>query len=246
MSAPESKTSGCLRGKTSFPQTKHDYRFSMKHYVLKHCLPPWHFDPATNRQLKLLRFFGKDISQPLTKGACSRIIANLFANPANKHLWTAYVFTTGDEGDTSTDLQPYSHEALSAVTIPDDWRPQRLGSNQSSSRGGMEKLIAETLKDGSPFDEPLPEIILRGRIFCFTGNFDFGPRKKCQDAVTSRGGLVSREVTRSIDVLVVGNDANPQWSHGSYGNKIEKAMLLKLQTGKPFIIPELYWRTLFV
>jgi NAD-dependent DNA ligase len=216
----------------------------MKQYALKSLLPAWHFDPATNRQLKLLRFFGKDISQPLTKGVCSGIIGRLFSNPANKYLWTAYVFATGDEDDTSTNLQPHSHEALLKVVIPKDWRPKQLGIGGSSSRGSLEKLIAETLKEGSPFDDPLPEIHMKGRNFCFTGDFEFGPRKQCQEATTSRGGLVSREVTRSTDVLVVAKDANPRWSHGSYGNKIEKALILKLQHGKPIIIPELYWRTL--
>ena len=68
----------------------------MKTYQLKSIHPAWHFDPATFGQLKVLRFFGIDISRPLTKGVCSGIIGRLF-RPRQQASWTAYVYTTGDE-----------------------------------------------------------------------------------------------------------------------------------------------------
>ena len=216
----------------------------MKTYILRSILPDWHFDPATTRQLKLLGFFGIDISQPLTKGWCSGVIGRLFSEPANKHLWAAYVFTTGDEDDTSIALRPYDRAELVDVRIPDEWRPKRATGTTSATRKALEELIADTLRDGSPFDDPLPEVTFSGRTFCFTGEFEFGTRKQCQEAVLNRGGLVSKGITRSTDVLVIANDANPRWAHGGYGNKIEEAMIFKLQHRKPSIIPELYWRTL--
>ena len=60
----------------------------------------------------------------------------------------------------------------------------------------------------------------------------------------SRGGSITDGITSKTDVLVIGNDPNPNWSHGSYGNKISDAMVRKLQHRKPVIIPELYWRAL--
>ena len=215
----------------------------MKEYVIRSVLPSWHFDPATTRQLKLLRFFGSNISQPLTKGVCSGMISRLFSDPANKHLWAAYVFTTGDD-DESTDLWPHDRTLLANVCIPDEWRPKRGAGMSSSSRKAFEELIAETLREGSPFDDPLPEVSFEKRTFCFTGEFDFGTRKQCQEAVLALGSLVSKSITRSTDVLVIANDASPRWAHGGYGQKIEDAMILKLQHRRPIIIPELYWRTL--
>jgi NAD-dependent DNA ligase len=216
----------------------------MKGYDPRSVLPAWHFDRATNRQLKLLRFFGVDISQPLTKGACSGIIARLFSDPANKQVWAAYLFTTGDEGDASTELAPHDRAALAGVRIPDDWRPHRGADSSSSSRKALEQVVVDILKAGSPFDDPLPDLSVPGTAFCFTGEFEFGTRKECQAAVTNRGGLVTDGVTRRTQVLVVGNDPNPNWSHGSFGNKISDAMILRLQFGKPSIIPELFWREL--
>src|SRR5476649_861115 len=102
----------------------------MKIYELKSnqqraFVPDWHFDQATVGQLKVLRFFENDISRPLTKGVCSGIIGRLFSNPANKHLWNAYVYTTDDYDRSSTDLQPHDKAVLARTTIPDDWKPKR-------------------------------------------------------------------------------------------------------------------------
>jgi NAD-dependent DNA ligase len=215
----------------------------MKQYVLNEVLPDWHFDPATTRQLKLLKFFGVDVSEPLTKGVCSGIISRIFSDPSNKHLWAAYVFTTGDEGEDSSELMPYDKIALSQVSIPEDWRP-KSNSVVASARKALAGMIEDILRDGSPFDDPLPEVAISGMSFCFTGEFDYGTRKECQAAVISRGGNITDGITRKTQVLVIGNDPNPNWSHGSYGNKIADAMILRLQYAKPCIIPELLWRKL--
>lgn len=215
----------------------------MKNYVLKEVFPDWHFDPATNRQLKLLKFFGVDVSRSMTKGTCSGIISRIISEPSKKQLWTAYVFTTGDEDDSSTELLPHDLTALSKVSIPEGWRP-KSSSDSSSTRKAHEDIVADILKEGSPFDDPMPEIAIVGTSFCFTGEFDFGSRKECQAAVISRGGAITTGVTRKTQVLVIGNDPNPNWSHGGYGNKIADAMILRLQYSQPHIVPELLWRKL--
>jgi NAD-dependent DNA ligase len=213
-------------------------------------VPAWHFDIATARQLKVLRFFGTDVSKPLTKGRASGIIARLFSDPANEHLWAAYVYTTGDEDHTSAELRPHDRTVLSKTEIPSDWHPKQSSNNSLRKLTDRRRLTAkrelvtEILTDGSPFDEPLPEITLLGTAFCFTGLFQYGTRKECQAAILSRGGRVSEHVNSQTDVLVIGHDANPNWAEGNFGNKICEAMVLKLQNCKPLIIPESYWRTL--
>lgn len=216
----------------------------MRKYLLKAVFPDWHFDPATPRQLKLLRFFDIDITKPLTKGLCSSIIARLFSDAANKHLWAAYVFTTGDEYDNSADLKPHDRSALVGVSIPEDWRPKSASSTSSSAHKALELMVEDILKDGSPFDDPLPAIDIARTAFCFSGKFTFGTRKECQAAVAAKGGYSTDRVTSETDVLVVGNDDNPNWSHGTYGNKISEAMILRLKYNKPKVIPELFWREL--
>lgn len=216
----------------------------MKTYELKKFAPTWHFDAATFGQLKVLQFFGISIEPPPTKGAASGIIGRLFSDLANKHLWAAYVFTTGDEEHTSVELRPHNRNALAKVVIPEEWRPKRGSSIPSAAQKGLEELIGNLLKEGSPFDDPLPEISIAGKCFCFTGRFEFGPRSQCQQAVVSRGASVTDGVTSKTDILVIGSDANPAWAHGGYGNKIEAAMVNRMKRGKPAIIPETLWKQL--
>ncbi|MCE0483851.1 MAG: BRCT domain-containing protein [Methylacidiphilales bacterium] len=218
--------------------------YQLKPLQQKAFIPDWHFDPATIGQLKVLSFFGIDISKSLTKGVCSGIIGRLFSNPENKHLWNAYVYTTGDEDRTSSILFPHDKAALAQVKIPDDWKPKRSSNIPGKTYKVLEELVVEVLKDGSPFDDPLPEITIQGTAFCFTSKFQFGTRKECEAAIISRGGTTTKDITSKTNVLVVGNHPNPNWSHGSYGNKIINAMILKLHHHKPLIIPELYWSAL--
>jgi NAD-dependent DNA ligase len=216
----------------------------MKTYELKRFVPSWHFDPATVRQLKVLRFFGKPIDPPPTKGAASGLIVRIFSDTANKHLWAAYVYTTGDEESTSIELCPHDRDALVNVVIPEEWHPKRGPAISGADRKVLEEIISGLLKEGSPFDDPLPEISIQCKSFCFTGAFDYGSRSDCRQAVVSRGGSLTDGVTSETDVLVIGSKASPAWAHGSYGHKIEAAMVCRMQRGKPTIIPEAYWREL--
>jgi len=216
----------------------------MRTYVLKDFLPAWHFDPATNRQLKVLRFFGVPIDPAPSKGRAGGIIGRLFSDSNNKHLWTAYIYTTGDEDDANTELRPHDRAALAQIVIPEDWRPRPRSTINNEKRKALEIMVSDLLKEGSPFDDPLPEISIAGKCFAFTGVFEYGSRGECQKAVVSHGGSISDGVTVKTDALVIGSDANPSWAHGNYGNKIEAALIRRMQSGKPVIIPEAFWKKL--
>ena len=115
--------------------------------------------------------------------------------------------------------------------------------------------LAETLKQliGGKLDEvaeagfvselPLDRveaIDVPDRLFCFTGDFVFGPRNICERAVESRGGLIAG-VSKKLHYLVVGGLGSAEWKHGSFGTKIEKAIQHK-QAGVPLkIVHEDVW-----
>ncbi len=216
----------------------------MSTFLLKDYLPPWHFDPATVRQLKVLKFFGVSIDPVPTKGQAGSVVGRLLSNPANKQLWAAYVYGTGDEDDSTVELRPFDREQLSTLVVPEGWHPARRTAGDNGKQKALEKLVADLLKEGSPFDDSVPELAIAGKCFAFTGRFDFGSRSECQKAVLDQGGDCSDGVTSKTDVLVIGSDANPGWAHGSYGNKIEAAILRRMQRGKPVIVPEAFWRKL--
>lgn len=70
---------------------------------------------------------------------------------------------------------------------------------------------------------PAPQINFEDKSFCFTGQFSFGKRQKCQDTTEAQGAKISKGVNLSLDYLVIGNLASEFWIETSYGRKIQKA-----------------------
>lgn len=103
--------------------------------------------------------------------------------------------------------------------------------------GGALDQMAEAPKVTTlAFDDDI-EIEHQERLFCFTGDFAFGPRSICEKAVIVRGGNVAN-VTKKLHYLVIGGLGSAEWKHGSFGTKIEKAMELKQKGFDLKIVPE--------
>ena len=201
--------------------------------------PKWFYDPPTNRQIKVLKFF--HAYEPPNKGVASGVITRLFLDEKNKKLWEKYVYHTGDEFQNNAELMPFDLEELRAVVVPDDWMPKRTSHVPSKRQERLRELIAEILREGSPFDDPVPNISFVGASFAFTGKFTSGTRAECQEAVTVLGAVAQNDVNRSTDYLTIGNEGSEDWAQGSHGRKIEKAMILRMETRKPAILAEDDW-----
>lgn len=79
------------------------------------------------------------------------------------------------------------------------------------------------------------------RTFCLTGEFCFGSRNACQDAIKARGGEIAVSVTKRLHYLVVGGLGSTEWKHGSFGTKVEKAMKLKAAGCSLLVVHEDPW-----
>jgi DNA ligase (NAD+) len=194
-------------------------------------------DSASNRQKKALRFFGIRFGPKLSVGAAGAMIHELLSDEAKDERWQKYLYLTQDFDSDSDQLKPFSRADLDAVKIPDGW------SGYKAVAEFKEALAARIVRDESPFDQPPPKVIFKGKSFLFTGQFTFGSRKECQKAVASVGGISSdqKQVNHLIDYLVVGSAGSKAWSKGSYGNKIESAVLSRRQHGTPSVISEEHW-----
>jgi NAD-dependent DNA ligase len=194
--------------------------------------------PASNRLLKLLKFFEVPDPSDMPADEAWENRAALFEDPANKERWNKYVYLTGDVSSKSPDLEPFDPIALESVTLPQDWSAAR------AEREYREQMAAKILQDRPLYDTPQPQIIFENRIFLFTGEFEFGTRTRCEQKVRQRGGVIpkNKEVSHVIDYLVVGAKGSAHWKHEMYGAKIEAAVVERHIHGKPVIITEEYWR----
>jgi hypothetical protein len=92
-----------------------------------------------------------------------------------------------------------------------------------------------------PLTHPLPALEFAGRCYVFTGKFDFGSRRSCEEQVTLRGGVCKEAVGRTTDVLVIGNLGSRDWMQTSFGRKIEMAVQQQ-RNGRPVaIVSEQHW-----
>jgi hypothetical protein len=196
---------------------------------------------ASHRQRKLLRFFDVAFSANISTGAAGWEIATIMANEECREKWRRYLFLTRDFDSDTDSLKPFDKEALQAVEIPQDW------SSSDAFRQFRDELVDDILHDESPFDRPQPTVMFARRTFMFTGKFTFGTRNACRDAVMARGGSApdQKSVSHLVDYLVIGAEGSKTWRRGTYGNKIEEAILSRRDYGSPAIISEGHWVVAF-
>lgn len=107
---------------------------------------------------------------------------------------------------------------------------------------GNDIEIGEALKATTlPLCAPAPTLRFPDRAYCFTGTFNYGGRRQCEEAVVNRGGTCG-SLTRKTDVLVIGVYATESWKHSAFGRKIMKACDMR-DSGVPIaIVSEQHWR----
>lgn len=128
---------------------------------------------------------------------------------------------------------------LSDNRLDDDEQKDLLDLVMSISRPRADSGVI--VPSRLPLNDPVPEIVVAERCFCFTGVFDFGSRAECIKAIAARGGVADKGITRKLHYLVIGNIGSEVWRHTSFGAKIVKAVEYR-DAGCPLaIISENSW-----
>ena len=115
------------------------------------------------------------------------------------------------------------HEVLIDNIITDEERSHLLhelktiSGNDFSQTGSALPEHIESIFDNDP------TVIYENNEFVFTGEFMFGTRVACQQAVTRRGALVKDYVTHKTNYLIIGTRSSPDWITENFGRKIQKA-----------------------
>jgi NAD-dependent DNA ligase len=103
---------------------------------------------------------------------------------------------------------------------------------ETGAAGGFATQLPADVIDAVTFD---------GSLFCLTGKFLYGPRKKCENAIISRGGRITNNITCHLNYLVVGTLSSRDWLYSSFGHKIQKAIENKRLGQALSIITEERW-----
>ena len=92
-----------------------------------------------------------------------------------------------------------------------------LSGNDFSNTGAAMPEQIESIFDTDPM------VIFDKNEFVFTGDFLFGTRVACEEAVVRRGAVVKSYVTQKTNYLVIGTRSSPDWITANFGRKIQKA-----------------------
>lgn len=129
---------------------------------------------------------------------------------------------------------------LADGVVSDDERKYLLETLQKLIGGTLEELQQTTHVSELMLDD-VPSVNFAGHTFCLTGEFVFAPRSLCAEAIERRGGKVATAVSKKLNYLVVGGLGSPEWKHGSFGTKVEKAMALKRAGASLLVVHEDRW-----
>ncbi len=148
-------------------------------------------------------------------------------------------------------------DIIHRLILPDTPKPEH--ATDVIQKPKFTPKITPTVRKWSPFDPyiddtPFELLTPRSTIFnqvssidfwdksfCFTGIFAFGRRQDCEEHTMAWGAFIHKRCVIGTDYVVVGSIASPNWKHGDYGTKIEKAQYYQSSYGRPLIIHEDVW-----
>ena len=76
---------------------------------------------------------------------------------------------------------------------------------------------------------------------CFTGVFKTGTRKEVEAMAIAKGATTNRTPTKAVNYVVIGSQISPDWKHSNFGRKIQKAVELRDEGQKIYILTEKQW-----
>ena len=107
-----------------------------KHRAYAEAPHRWKLQPATNRQLKVLRFFGMNPQAGVNRGTANSLILRLFNDEEKREGWLKYKLLTGDFDDDSPELRPFDASELANVHLPID-----SNLSYSEASGAVEDVV---------------------------------------------------------------------------------------------------------
>lgn len=79
---------------------------------------------------------------------------------------------------------------------------------------------------------------VKGHTVCLSGNFSYGQKSEVEKFITDRDGIVTKSVTKKLDILIVGALECEAYANGTYGTKVKKAIEYNQQGCNIHIVKE--------
>lgn len=130
--------------------------------------------------------------------------------------------------------------ALADGVVTEQERAHLVETLRGIVGGAIEDFVESAKVCELALDKP-ETITFDSRLFCFTGDFVFGPRDVCEAAVVRRGGSIKASVSKKLHYLIVGGLGSAEWKHGSFGTKMRAAVNHRANGVPLLIVHEDVW-----
>ena len=159
-------------------------------------------------------------------GLCKGVLADGVVNQAEAEFLARWLSLNRETADRwpATVLFNRIGAMLADGQLDKDEERELLALLIEVTGGDASRLDAHSLSTGLPINDPVPEVVIPDKQFCFTGKFLSGPRAFCCAEIEKRSGVVTDGIGVDLDFLVVGLVGSRDWKHSSFGRKIEKAV----------------------
>jgi hypothetical protein len=195
-----------------------------------------------NRQINAFRITDRAIDELI--GLCRGVLADGMVTDGEAAFLAQWMETNRGAAAKwpAKVLYPRIRAMLCDGTLDADEQGELLDLLMKTTGGGLSSMIgAESMSSELPLDEPAPEVVFKGRTFCLTGRFVYGPRKRCEAEILERGGEVRGVPSRSTRYVVVGAVGSSDWIHSTHGRKIETAIRFREEGAQVAIVSEEHW-----
>lgn len=101
-----------------------------------------------------------------------------------------------------------------------------------------EKVLLDLLDRFINPDTTNEYVSLDGKVVCLSGDFSYGTKKDVENYISGKGGVIAKNVTKKVDVLILGEAGSAAWKYGNYGSKYEKARQLQEKGSNIIVVKE--------
>ena len=109
-------------------------------------------------------------------------------------------------------------------------------------------LVGDSFADtGIPSSEAIPVIqdldqiddtTLNERMVLLTGKFTSGTRSQVSQKLAEFGAIMQNTASSKTEIVVIGSEGSPLWTHKQHGGKLAKALALRAKGHSPRIYVE--------
>jgi hypothetical protein len=175
-------------------------------------------------------------------GMCRMVLADghVDDNEANFLLnWIESHFHAKDAWPGNILYERLSHAVVNGHIDPNE--ESELLEVLGKVAGGPPITSQPGVSGAIPFDSPPPQILYQNHRFVLTGQFAYGPRKRVEDVIETRGGECTESVSKKCGYLIVGTFGSEEWLHSNFGTKIARAVEMKATAQQIGIVTEQHW-----